>query len=281
MQGSIPHHDGGMGLKYAKNKARDVFFHSICYNGGMALLQDKSTAISFHHVNKYFFYQHQRTLKEFFHAFVQKKKTLERVHALKDMTYTIKSGESVGIIGRNGAGKSTMLKLIAGVSEASNGTVDIHGKVAPLIELGAGFHPELTGKENVFLNGVILGLKESYIKTKYNDIVHFAEIEDYMDVPVKYYSSGMYTRLAFSVAVHVDPDILLIDEILAVGDTVFQQKCLNKMEEFKAKGITIVFVSHDLASVSRFCTRVLYLKTGSLEYDGDPQEAIRRYSTGL
>ena len=196
------------------------------YNLTMGLPTD--AAITFSHTDKYFFLQHQRTLKELLQALVRKQKTLERVHALKDLNLSVVKGETVGIIGRNGAGKSTLLKLIAGVSQPTYGKISITGKVVPLIELGAGFHPELTGKENIFLNGVILGLKESYIKTIFDDIVAFAEIRDYIDVPVKYYSSGMYTRLAFSVAVHVKPEILLVDEILAVGDVGFQKKMPRK-----------------------------------------------------
>lgn len=239
------------------------------------------SSIIFHSVDKYFYLQHQRTLKELLQAFVKKQKTLERIHALKNLNFTVTKGESVGVMGRNGAGKSTLLKLIAGVSQPTKGSIDIHGKVVPLIELGAGFHPELTGKENIFLNGVILGLKEKYIKTIYKDILAFAEISDYVDVPVKYYSSGMYTRLAFSVAVHVKPEILLVDEILAVGDVGFQKKCLVKMEEFKKQGVTIIFVSHDMNAVANFCNRVIYLKQGAAIFDGNTLEGIELYKKDL
>ncbi len=244
-------------------------------------MHDMKQVVTFTDVNKYYYLQHQKTLKELFQAMFFRKKTLEKVHALKNVSFSINTGESIGIIGRNGAGKSTLLKLIAGVSSPTTGKVNVTGRVAPLIELGAGFHPELTGRENVFLNGVILGLKEEFIKSKFNDIVDFAEIHDFMDVPVKYYSSGMYMRLAFSVSVFVDPDILLIDEILSVGDVAFQKKCMHKMEEFKNRGITIIFVSHSMEAVSQFCDRVVYLKDGSVMFDGDSKEGVALYNKNL
>lgn len=233
--------------------------------------------IVFDKVNKYFYFQYQKTLKELVDALFKRKKTLERIHALKNISFVIKKGETVGVIGKNGAGKSTLLKLIAGVSSSTLGKVEVRGKISPLIELGAGFHSELTGRENIFLNGAILGLKENYIKAKFNEIVEFSEIRKFIDIPVKYYSSGMYMRLAFSVAIFVDPEILLIDEILAVGDLAFQEKCMKRMEEFKKSGVTIVFVSHSMGSVRNFCSRVLYLKEGKLVYDGEVKEGIRRY----
>lgn len=233
--------------------------------------------IVFKNIEKYFFLQHQKTLKEFVQAFFKKQKTLEQVHALKNVSFTIRKGESVGIIGKNGAGKSTLLKLIAGVSVPTSGQITVNGRVAPLIELGAGFHPELTGLENIYLNGVILGLKENYIKKKLNEIIEFSEIEKFIDIPIKYFSSGMQMRLAFSVAIFVDPEILLIDEILAVGDIEFQKKCLKKMEEFKKRGVTIVFVSHSMDSVENFCERVIYLKEGIVEFDGRTETGIKLY----
>jgi len=233
--------------------------------------------IIFNNVNKYFFLQHQKTLKELVQAIFKKQKALERVHALKNLNFFIKKGEVVGIVGKNGAGKSTLLKLIAGVSAPTSGSLEIKEIVSPLIELGAGFHPELTGRENIFLNGVILGLKEDYIKKKFNEIVAFSEIARFIDTPIKYYSLGMYMRLAFSVAIFTDPKILLVDEILAVGDTAFQAKCLTKMNEFKDKGVTIIFVSHALETVRAFCTRVLYLKKGELMYDGEVNKGIDQY----
>lgn len=233
--------------------------------------------IIFENVNKYFYFQHQKTLKELIQAVFRKEKTLERIHALKNLSFIVKKGETVGIIGRNGAGKSTLLKLIAKVSVPTSGKIEVNGKVAPLIELGAGFHPELTGKENIYLNGVILGLKEKKIKQKFDDIVDFAGIRKFLDVPIKHYSSGMYMRLAFSVAVFTDPEILLIDEIFAVGDLEFQKKCIRKMEEFKKKGVTIVFVSHDMETVRNFCERVIYLKNGEIALDGKPEEIVEKY----
>lgn len=234
-------------------------------------------AIVFESVEKYFFFQHQKTLKEFIQALFKKQKTLEKVHALKNISFTIHRGQSVGIIGKNGAGKSTLLKLIAGVSVPTSGLIAVNGRVAPLIELGAGFHPELTGRENIYLNGVILGLKENYIKRKLSEIIEFSEIEKFIDIPIKYFSSGMQMRLAFSVAVFVDPEILLIDEILAVGDIEFQKKCLKKMEEFKKRGVTIVFVSHSMDSVENFCERVIYLEEGKVEFDGKTETGIKLY----
>lgn len=237
--------------------------------------------VSFSEVNKYYYLHHQKTLKELFQAIFSRKKTLERVHALRNVSFSINAGESIGIIGRNGAGKSTLLKIIAGVSSPTTGSVKVDGRVAPLIELGAGFHPELTGRENVFLNGVILGLKEEFIKSKFHDIVDFAEIHEFIDIPVKYYSSGMYMRLAFAVSVFVDPDILLVDEILSVGDVAFQKKCINKMFEFKKRGITIIFVSHAMETVSQFCDRVVYLKDGAIMFDGDSKEGVSLYNKNL
>ena len=234
--------------------------------------------IIFNNVNKYFFLQHQKTLKELVQAIFKKQKTLERVHALKNLNFSIKKGETVGVVGKNGAGKSTLLKLIAGVSFPTSGEVKVNGRIAPLIELGAGFHPELTGKENIFLNGVILGMEEGYLVDKFKDIVDFSEIEmKFIYTPVKYYSSGMYMRLAFAVAVFTQPEILLVDEILAVGDIAFQEKCLKKMAEFKRQGVTIIFVSHALETVKSFCSRVIYLKKGELIYDGNVEEGINRY----
>jgi len=244
-------------------------------------MHNNGTSIAFENVDKYFYFQHQKTLKEFVQALFVQRKTLERVHALKEVSFNIKKGESVGVIGRNGAGKSTLLKIMAGVSAQTSGKVSVNGRVVPLIELGAGFHPELTAKENVYLNGVILGLKEKHIDAIFNDIINFAEISEFVDVPVKYFSSGMYMRLAFSVAIFVDPEILLVDEILSVGDSAFRVKCLKKMLEFKKKGVTIVFVSHDLKTVESFCDRAIYLKTGAIEYDGEVKTALKQYQDVL
>jgi len=237
------------------------------------------TVISFKNVDKYFHLQHQKTIKELIHALVKRNKTLEQVHALKVISFDIEKGETVGIIGRNGAGKSTLLKLIAGVSSPTSGTVEVNGRVSPLIELGAGFNPDLTGKENIFLNGVILGMSEKYLVDKFLEIVDFSELEKkFIYTPVKYYSSGMYARLAFSIAMFTKPEILLIDEILSVGDAKFQIKCYQKMEEFKKQKVTIVYVSHANQKVKTFCDRVIYLKKGTLVYDGEPNRAVAMYT---
>ncbi len=236
------------------------------------------TVISFQNVSKYFFLQHQRTLKEALQALLLGEKPLEKVEALKNVSFEIKKGETVGIIGRNGAGKSTLLKLIAGVSKPTKGRLKINGQVSPLIELGAGFHPELTGRENIILNAVILGLSRKQAKERFEEVVEFSELDrKFLDIPLKHYSSGMYMRLAFSVAVSVDPEILLVDEILAVGDMAFQAKCKAKMEEFKRKGVTILYVSHNIEEVERFCERVIYLKEGRVVFDGKVKEGVERY----
>lgn len=242
---------------------------------------DNNIVISFEKVNKKYSFQHQRTLKELFQAIFKQQKTHELVHALKNISFTIKSGETIGVIGKNGAGKSTLLKLIAGVSLPTSGNVAINQRVVPLIELGAGFHPELTGEENIYLNGVILGLKENYIKKQFDEIVDFAEIKKFIYMPVKYYSSGMYMRLAFSVAIFTNPEILLIDEILSVGDDAFQAKCMQKMDEFKKKGVTIIYISHALDTVKNFCNRVIYLKEGKIVYDGDVSQGINAYKKDM
>lgn len=233
--------------------------------------------IEFKSVSKKFTLLNQKTFKELLPAFLQKKETRQDFWALKNVSFKVERGETLGIIGPNGSGKSTILKLIAGVMTPTTGTVKVTGKVSPLIELGAGFHPELTGRENVYLNGAILGLKKGEIDTYFKAIVDFAELWDFIDQPIKHYSSGMYMRLAFSVAVHVDPEILLVDEILAVGDTAFQAKCFAKMEEFKHRKVTIIFVSHSLDKVQSFCTRVILINHSQIVSDSDPLESIKIY----
>ena len=202
-------------------------------------------------------------------------------HVLKNISLKIEKGETVAIIGRNGCGKSTLLKLIAGIYFQDSGRMRVQGRISPLIELGAGFHPEFSGRENVFINGQILGLSMAYLRKRYDEIVKFAGIEQFMDVPVRIYSSGMYMRLAFSVAVNVDPDILLIDEILGVGDFDFQQKCQKKLDEFKRKNKTIVLVTHALDIVKSWATRAIYLKNGEVVFDGSPAECINIYQTDV
>src|SRR5258706_13478308 len=197
--------------------------------------------------------------------------------ALKNVSFEIKPGESVGFIGRNGAGKSTILKLLAGVTKPSSGKVAVNGKVAALIEVGAGFHPELTGRENIYLNGSILGMKKVDLNKQFDSIVAFAELEDFIDTPVKHYSSGMYVRLGFAIAAHTKPDIYLIDEVLAVGDEAFQKKCLDTLAGHKAAGKTMILVSHNLEKVAEVCDRCIYVNHGQILRDGASFEAIKDY----
>lgn len=215
--------------------------------------------IKFTNVTKKFSLISHKTFKEFLPALIKGEQTKHQFTAIKDLSFEIKAGECVGIIGPNGSGKSTILKLIAGVMSPTVGTVTVNGRVSPLIELGAGFHFELSGRENVYLNGAILGLSQKEIDNNFSNIVDFADLWDYIDQPVKRYSSGMYMRLAFAIAIHVNPQIMLVDEILAVGDPEFQKKCFAKMEEFKKQGVTIIFVSHDLDLVNKFCDRTIKL----------------------
>jgi lipopolysaccharide transport system ATP-binding protein len=198
--------------------------------------------------------------------------------ALKDVSFEVKQGERIGIIGRNGAGKSTLLKILSRITEPTTGSVRIKGRVASLLEVGTGFHPELTGRENIFLNGAILGMGRAEIKKKFDEIVDFAEIEKFLDTPVKRYSSGMYVRLAFAVAAHLEPEILIVDEVLAVGDAQFQKKCLGKMEDVSAKeGRTVLFVSHNMAAITRLCGKVISMNGGVLRKVGDAVDVVREY----
>ena len=199
--------------------------------------------------------------------------------ALKDVSFEVQRGEALGIIGHNGAGKSTILKLLSRITTPSNGEMIINGRLSALIEVGSGFHPELTGRENVYLNGSILGMLRREITDKLDSIVSFAELRQFIDTPVKRYSSGMYVRLGFSIAAHLNPDILLLDEVLAVGDASFQQKCIERILELKEGGTTIVFISHDLRAVQKLCDRVILLKQGQIEADGDPGETIALYQS--
>ncbi|MBD2260780.1 ABC transporter ATP-binding protein [Pseudanabaena sp. FACHB-2040] len=208
----------------------------------------------------------------------QPKETQEDFWALKDVSFEVKQGEVIGIIGRNGAGKSTLLKILSRITEPTKGRIHLKGRVASLLEVGTGFHPELTGRENIFLNGAILGMSKAEINRKFDEIVEFAEISQFLDTPVKRYSSGMYVRLAFAVAAHLEPEILVIDEVLAVGDANFQKKCLGKMGDIaKQDGRTVLFVSHNMAAVENLCQKGLYLQKGSVQFIGDKSDAITKY----
>jgi lipopolysaccharide transport system ATP-binding protein len=202
---------------------------------------------------------------------------IEEYWALKEVGFDIKRGDVVGVIGRNGAGKSTLLKILSRITEPSEGRVEIRGRVASLLEVGTGFHPELSGRENIFLNGAILGMSRIEIWKKFDEIVAFAEVEKFLDTPVKRYSSGMYVRLAFAVAAHLEPEILVVDEVLAVGDAEFQKKCIGKMEEVAGLGRTVIFVSHNMNAINTLCKNAIFLKSGKIIYQGEVREAISRY----
>ncbi len=208
--------------------------------------------------------------------------TYEEFWALRDVSFEVQRGEVLGIIGRNGAGKSTLLKILSRITEPTTGRINIRGRVASLLEVGTGFHPELTGRENIFLNGAILGMSRAEIARKFDEIVAFAEIERFLDTPVKHYSSGMYVRLAFAVAAHLDPEILIVDEVLAVGDVSFQRKCLGRMRAISQDGArTVLFVSHNLQQVRQLCTRAIVLQSGSLDFAGPVGPALNRYHASL
>jgi lipopolysaccharide transport system ATP-binding protein len=203
--------------------------------------------------------------------------SVEQFWALQDVSFEVKQGDVLGIIGRNGAGKSTLLKILSRITEPTKGRVRIRGRVASLLEVGTGFHPELTGRENIYLNGGILGMSRAETKAKFDEIVAFAEVEKFLDTPVKRYSSGMYVRLAFAVAAHLEPEILIVDEVLAVGDAEFQKKCLGKMHDVATGGRTVLFVTHNMQAVSVLCNRSLFLSAGSLAYAGEVEKAIDLY----
>ena len=208
-------------------------------------------------------------------------KPRERVHALEDLTLAVPGGAAVGLLGRNGSGKSTLIRIIAGIYRPDRGRVVTAGRVSALIELGAGFHPEFSGRENVYINGIILGLTKKEVQRRFDEIVGFAEIEEFIDAPVRTYSSGMYMRLGFSVAVHVDPDVLLVDEVLAVGDGGFVRKCLDKMNDFKKQGKTILIAGHDLTLIEQWCDRAFLLEHGRLAAQGLPSDVIATYRRSL
>ena len=203
--------------------------------------------------------------------------TAKEFWALRDVSFTLRRGDSLGIIGPNGSGKSTTLKLLSRIMKPDSGSLEVHGRYGALIELGAGFHPDLTGRENVYLNGTILGMKRAEIARKFDEIVAFAELEEFLDTPVKRYSSGMYARLGFAVAAHVDPDVLIVDEVLSVGDYHFQEKCFAKMQEFTRNGTTLIFVSHNLTAIGTLCKAALLLNHGVPVFQGNVQQAIKNY----
>ncbi len=233
------------------------------------------TVIKFDHVTKeYFLYKSQKAR---FKAIFTGNKGVKKHTALKDISFEVKKGESVGIIGRNGAGKSTLLKMITGVSFATQGTVTVNGKVAALLELTAGFSMDMTGRENIYLKCYLLGLDNNEIKNIEDNIIEFAQLGEYIDQPVRTYSSGMKMRLGFAININIDPDILVIDEALSVGDAQFRKKCENKIKEIRNSGVTVLFVSHSMASVNDTCERALYLCNGKIEYDGTVKEAFEYY----
>lgn len=221
------------------------------------------------------------TLREAFAHLFRNRVSYHDFEALKGISFVIRGGETVAIVGRNGSGKSTILKIIAGVYRPTGGTVKVSGKVAALIELGAGFHPDLTGRENIILNGLLLGLSRQEIRSREQQILDFAELGEFIDSPVKQYSSGMYARLGFAVATEVDPDILLIDEILAVGDAPFHEKCLARIDDFRQRGKTIVYVSHALDAIRRLCQRALLIHGGILLADGSTDQVLATYEEVL
>lgn len=236
--------------------------------------------IKFDNVSKYYKLINTGGLKSFiFNFFKQVKMYKESTFkALENINFEVKDGEVVGIIGKNGAGKSTTLGLIAGVMKPTFGKVEVKGRIAPLLELGAGFHHDLTGRENIVLNGILLGMSKKNILEKVDDIIKFSELEEFIDQPIRMYSSGMLSRLGFSIAIQTNPDILLIDEVLSVGDKTFQKKCADKIAEFKNKGITIVFVSHDIGSVEKICDKVIWIENHKIRLIGNTNDVITEYN---
>lgn len=217
------------------------------------------------------------TIRELFTKFFRNRVQSHEFDAVRNVSFEVGHGETLGIIGRNGCGKSTLLKVIAGVFEPTSGKVEVRGSVAPLIELGAGFHGELTGRENLFMNGLLMGFSKREMQSREKAILDFAEIGDFIDSPIKQYSSGMYMRLAFAIATEVNPDILLIDEILAVGDEPFKRKCFERIEQFRRAGKTILFVTHTLPEVRAYCDRVIYMDAGEILADGEPGQVVDLY----
>ena len=243
-------------------------------------IENSSLAISVAAVTQRFRVIHERpdTMRELFSKFFRKVVNYHDFDAVSKVSFSVAQGEMVGIIGRNGSGKSTLLKIVAGIYRPTAGTIQVNGSIAALIELGAGMHSELTGRENILLNGLLMGYSKRQMLEREERIIDFAGIGEFIDVPVKQYSSGMYMRLAFSVATEVDPDILVIDEILAVGDMGFQQKCFRRLEGFRESGKTILFVTHSLEQIVKHCDRAILLERGHMVFDGDPSEAVALYT---
>lgn len=242
-------------------------------------MNSSDTAIRVENVTRKFRVIHERpdTLRELFSKFFRHTVQFHEFDAVKNVSLTINQGEMVALIGRNGSGKSTLLKMIAGVYKPTSGRVEVKGSIAPLLELGAGMHPELTGRENIVLNGLLMGYSKKQMQEKEESIIDFAEIGDFIDSPMKQYSSGMYTRLAFAVATEVDPAILIMDEVLAVGDTAFQEKCFRRIQRFREAGKTILLVTHSMSQVVEYCDRAVLLNRGSVVFDGAPEEAVEIY----
>ena len=224
--------------------------------------------------------QRQNTLRDLFLNVFKSKKSNERekvLWALRDINFDVEEGETVALIGNNGAGKSTLLKILSRIIKPSSGEAILHGRVGSLLEVGTGFHQELSGRENIFLNGAVLGMRREEIEKKFDEIVAFSEIEQFLETPVKFYSSGMYMRLAFAVAAHLEPEILIVDEVLAVGDLAFQRKCLNKMRETSEHGRTVIFVSHNMQAVTRLCSRAVWIENGLVKQDAEAKEVVGNY----
>ncbi len=240
-------------------------------------MRDKSNAIEINHMSKYYkmYYDKGYELKEA--LLFWKRSKYEKKLVLDDISLEIKKGQAVGLVGQNGCGKSTTLKLLTKILYPSSGTIEMEGRVSCLIELGAGFHPDMTGRENIFINAAIFGLSKKEIKNRIDRIIEFSELGDAIDTPVRTYSSGMYMRLAFSIAINVDADILLVDEILAVGDAYFQEKCFKKLKDIKDSGTTIVIVSHNIEQIEQICDRSLWLKDGKIVMDGPSKEVHKKY----
>ncbi len=242
-------------------------------------MRDSSFVIRVENVTQRFRVIHERpdSVRELFSKFFRKKVKYHDFEAVKNASLSVQRGEVVGIIGRNGSGKSTLLKVIAGVYRPSMGHVTVTGSIAPLIELGAGMHPELTGRENILLNGLLMGFSKQEMKQREQRIIDFADLGDFIEAPIRQYSSGMYMRLAFAVATEVDPDILVMDEVLAVGDLEFQAKCFDRLRRFRESGKTILIVTHSMSQIEEICSRVVYLDHGRIVIDGDPGEVIEEY----